>query len=786
MTSIDTPDPALLPSLDGAHSVRSKGSRAKGDALYGPDSSIAERPGTAGLAFGLLLSGALLFGCGGGQPPAAPEPEVESDARAEGPGYRPDDYVVLVDNSASIRGEQKTILREAIQVLADIALPGDRIAIVTFDSGARLLQPVVDIQGEADRRTLRDLVEAQVDFTGGHSNMTAGFELVAQRKGELFRSGAATPNLVILSDGLLEPAGGDAGAALDRLADIAARDLGTCAVYPIGIGDTQIHKPIAAGRPETGAILMGEMLTARGGQYFWAKTFDMVHPSMLRLFRVTKGLGEIADESGEPGAFFADQYIQRVIVVVPKRDEAGEVLATTRDVTVDAPDRPGLSPTSGQTPLGEASATRMVWNSSYRFFDLITLENPEPGRWTVNAPPAAQAGLVVLPITRVRIVTPSLSSFYADERRTVAAWIQDEEAGARVDRPLEASLLVRQTGQAATQKSVGLERVEDRYLLRLGDLAALDLAEEQEYEARALFRGDDPPFLRQTSWSDLQLLSPLVVPGEAANPGLEAAAGVQLVNAQPWPIGSRASLPLSATVDTTRADYASRFGGIAPRIQVDVLRASGDAGEVEVFTTAELAPDQQATTVTYAGTVDLPPGAYTLVFRVDGTDADGNATSLVLLPRTAVFQDYGPVLTLVILGILLGIGCTLIRRARLKMGGSLAVTIYERGDAADDDDWLRDRKVTVPLSPRRGARAIPGDEPAAAKLKHGPSFVLTKDISLYCFGKAVYRLKPLRGTLRLKQPKMTVTDPRGQKITAAARFDCTEGDHKYSVNAVLT
>lgn len=784
--SIDTPDPPLLPSADGAHFVRSRGSRAKGDALQGPVETTDLRSAGAGPLFGLLLTGALVIGCGGGQPPAAPEPEAEADARAEGPGYRPDDYVVLVDNSASIRGEQKTILREAIQVLADIALPGDRIAIVTFDSGARLLQPVVDIQGEADRRTLRELVEAQVDFTGSHSNMTAGFELVAQRKDELFRSGAATPNLVILSDGLLEPAGGDAGAALDRLADIASRDLGNCAVYPIGIGDTQIHKPIAAGRPETGAILMGEMLTARGGQYFWARTFDMVHPSMLRLFRVTKGLGEIADESGEPGAFFADQYIQRVIVVVPKRDEAGEVLATTRDVTLDAPDKPGLSPTSGQTPLGEASATRMVWNSSYRFFDLITLENPEPGRWTVNAPPTAQAGLVVLPITRVRIVTPSLASFYADERRTVAAWIQDEEAGTRVERPLEASLLVRQTGQGATQKTAGLRRDGDRYLLGLGELAALDLAAGQEYEARYLFRGDDPPFLRQTSWSPLQLLPPLIVPAEAANPALVPGGGAQLVNAQPWPLGSTAALPLMASVDTTRADYASRFGGVAPRFQVEVLQASEETEEAEVLTTVDLAPDQQATTVTYAGNVDLPPGAYTLVYRAEGTDSGGNATSLILLPRTAVFRDYGPVLTLVILGILFGIVCAAVRRARLKMGGSLTVTIYERDDSSGDDDWLRDRKVTVPLAARRGARAIPGDEPAATRLKHGPAFVLTKDISLYCFGKAVYRLKPLQGTLRLKQPKMTVTDPRGQKITASARFDCTEGDHRYTVNAVLT
>jgi len=694
--------------------------------------------------------------------------------------------VVLVDNSASIRGEQKTILREAIQVLADIALPGDRIAIVTFDSGARLLQPVVDIQGEADRRTLRELVEAQVDFSGGHSNMTAGFELVAARKGELFRSGAATPNLVILSDGLLEPAEGDAGGALDRLADIASRDLGSCAVYPIGIGDTQIHRPIATGRPETGAILMGEMLTARGGQYFWAKTFDMVHPSMLRLFRVTKGLGEIGDDSGEPGAFFADEYIQRVIVVVPKRDESGEVLASTRDLSLDAPGKEGLSPTSGQAPLGESSATRMVWNSSYRFFDLVTLEDPEPGRWRVNAPEASQAGLVVLPITRVRIVTPSLSSVYTDERRTVAAWVQDDEAGTRVERPLEASMLVRAVGQTDTPKTVPLQRAEDRYLLRLGDLAALDLATGGDYEARYLFRGDDPPFMRQTSWSSLRRLPPLVVPGEPANPSLDPGGGTQRVNAQPWPVGSKTRFPLSASIDTTREDYADRFGGVAPKIQVEVFAADDETGEASLLTTAEVAPDAQASTLTFAGAVDLPPGAYTLVYRVEGTDAGGNATSIVLLPRTVVFQDYGPILTLTILGILFAAVCVLIRRTRLKMGGSVTVTIYERGDGTDDDEWLRDRKVTVPLSSRRGDRPIPGNEPAAAPLKHGPAFVLTKDISLFCFGKAVYRLRPLQGTLRLKQPKMTVTDPRGAKIFASARFDCSHGDHKYSVNAVLT
>ena len=679
-------------------------------------------------------------GCQPGPAPVPPEPEFETTEQTATVTSRPDDYVILLDNSGSIRGDQRVILREAVKVLADIVLPGDRIAVVTFDREARLLL-VQDIEGDGDRRTVRETVDAQVDFSGSHSDMTAGFTVLAEQKEQIFRLGAATQNVIILSDGLVESAELDAATALDRLIDLAARDLSFCTFFPIGLGDTAIHEPIVRGRETTGETLMGDTLIARGGQFFHADSFDGVYPALLSIFVLTKDLADCSDDDGR---FVADETVERVVIVVPKRDEAGNTLAETRAVRIQAPGDVEITATAGPTPFGAGATTRIQWTSSYRFFDLIRIEGPAPGHWQVDVPEAAQPGLMFLMHSHTRLLGDPLNVLYVNEIRSLSAWVHDDRSGAPLEMPLEVTMQIRDTAETSSVLTTRLEPQDGRHVVDSTALVDLGLDGGQRYEYRFRFTGEEGNFfLRHSPWRPLEVLEPLVVINGSASSGKT----LSYNHWTPALFAPTTSAVVSASIDPSRADYQTLFAGEAPTVVAELFRTNPDTGAVELAETTQLEATQSDAAVDYERLLELQPGAYTVRLTARGTDDMGRDVEMVLLSDTILIVDYGLPIGLAVLGFVLVVFVLVVRRLRLRVRGMLEVSTFTENEP---NRWVLFDEDTVIIPPRVGSCEVPADLPPNEVLEGVPAFRLTKSIKLFCFGGVTYHLTALGGDLEME------------------------------------
>lgn len=695
--------------------------------------------------------------------------ELETRTEAAPPPEMPDDYIVLLDNSRSIRGEQQVILREAVKVLADIALPGDRVAVVTFDQEARLLL-VRDIDDDDDRREVREAVDGGVDFSGNHSDMTAAFEVLLEQRDTVFRLNRATQNVIILSDGKVEPPSRAPGEALDRLIDIASRDLSFCTYFPIGLGNTAIHDPIARGRPDTGETLMRDVLTARGGRFFHADSFDRVHSAILSIFVTTKGLDACSDETGR---FAADESIERVVVVVPKRGESGEVLAETRAIRIEAPGDREITATSGPAPLGDEAPTRILWTSSYQYFDIIRIEHPAPGHWTVEVPEAARAGLMLLNHSATRVMHDDLASFYVNETRPFAVWVFDSRSGRSFERPLDVTMQIREGDDESGMLTTRLARVGDRYVTSSTDLVALGLVPGRSSSYRFRLTGQEEHFfLRSTPWSALSVLEPLVVVG-----GSERGLAVDhyvLTLLQPT-----STIELTATIERARPDFEQHFAAEAPALSVEVFRTNPETNEVESVGTHPLDAQQSGDVIAYRAALDLEPGAYAAVLTASGTDAEGRPVTLRLLPTSMTVTDYGPITGAGALALLLIIVVAVTRRVRLRLRVKLQI---ERLGEKTPGKWVFEDDDDFPMV-RTGSIEVPAHAPARDILEGVPAFRIDKSFKLFCVGRATYRLTALGAPVDIEtmDEKETLERGKSRTIPSQCTFECRGGGKKFTI-----
>ena len=705
--------------------------------------------------------------------PAPPALEYEATEQTAAVTSPPDDYVILLDNSGSIRGNQQVILREAVKVLADIVLPGDRVAVVTFDREARLIL-VQDIEGPRDRRAVRETVDAQIDFSGSHSDMTAGFRVLAEQADQIFRLGTATQNVIILSDGLVESAELDAATALDRLTDLAARDLSFCTFFPIGLGDTSIHEPIVRGRETTGEMLMRDTLTARGGQFFHADSFEGVYPALLSIFVLTK---DLADASDAEGRFAADETIERVVIVVPKLDENGDTLAETRDIRFHGPDDVEITATAGPTPFGAGATTRIRWTSSYRFFDLIQIEGPAPGHWRVEVPEAARPGLMFLVHSRTRLLSDPLAALYVNEMRPVFAWVHDDASGAPLEMPLEVTMRVRDAAEPASVLTARLEAHNGRYVVDSTTLVDLGLEAGKTYEYRFRFTGEEGNFfLRHAPWRRLDVLEPLVVVNGAPSSGKTLSYNHWL----PSVFAPTTTVTVSASIDSSRREYGELFAGEAPTVVAELFRSSPETGVVELAETAQLEVTQGDGTASYERQLELEPGAYTVRLTARGTDDLGRDVEMVLLCDSIVIIDYGLPIGLGVVGFALVVFLFVLRRIRLRLRGMLEVSTFNE---AQPNRWALFDEDTIVIPPKVGTCEVPADVPANELLEGVPAFRLQKKIKLFCFGGVTYHLTALGADLEMEVLDEPVTLDRGStcEIPAQCEFEHVDGAVKHTV-----
>ncbi len=168
-------------------------------------------------------------------PPTALPTPVPTVCR---PTEVPVDVALLIDSSSSMEGEKLAAAKLAARAfVSELRLPTDNAAVISFDSSARVDQPLT-----SDRATLERAIDALRTRTGTRIDLGlwSTLEAIVDRG-----RADADPVIVLLTDGL--PQGGSEGATL--IAADFARDV-RVDIWAIGLGpdvSEEVLRAIAGG-----------------------------------------------------------------------------------------------------------------------------------------------------------------------------------------------------------------------------------------------------------------------------------------------------------------------------------------------------------------------------------------------------------------------------------------------------------------------------------------------------------------------------------------------------------
>lgn len=382
--------------------------------LTSPRRTIFRRAG--GLCLCLALLCLLAPACSKNVPPSGGGVETSAPT-AFSP--RPADFILCVDNSASIQGEEQVIIREATMLIADLADPGDQVCLVTFGKGARVATRRV-IRSDADRVAFRKEVRESLDFKEQFSDIRACLRLLAKGADSPLRQQGFDHRVVLLSDGLLEPADKDAAGAYQEMKGIMAGELSSVPVHALVLGDTSTNRPVPGMGGATGRNLMEKDIASSAGNFFHARSLDQLFRAVVDIFNIAKGVSSFGEEK-HADRFRIDDTVETMLLVIRKRQADGSELCRSQDIQINPP--------AGQ-PVRKGES---VYKSrEYRYFDLAVIKNPRPGVWSVtlaNGQAPQVMAKIDSPLTLRYDVRPL---YYENETVWLNAWIYDTRARAVV------------------------------------------------------------------------------------------------------------------------------------------------------------------------------------------------------------------------------------------------------------------------------------------------------------------------------------------------------------------
>lgn len=401
----------------------------------------------------LLAAAALLFACSGpGTPPdtmPAGEPPPVTDA-----ARKPTEFVVLIDNSASIRPPEQVIIREATMLLADLADPGDHIAVVTFGESARTVVSQ-RLTSSGDREAFKAAVRSGVDFRERFSDIRAGIQLLArdqvqdQDKRQLLPSREAVRAVVLFSDGKLEPKDGKTREAFDQMMADLKGPLAGLPIYTVVLGDTSSCQPIRGlSGPDfahpvvdpsincqpsrcpstpgqtgpTGLALMSTQVASPPNHCYHARKLDELPEIAVTILNDTKGISSLGEDNGT--AFRIDSTVELMNLIVrkqPPKAAANADLPTSAQINLIPPDIP-LVP--GQTPTS-AGTDGVYRNQAYQDFDLFVVSKPRPGIWRVTTE-GKDARVLSKIVSPIKLRTQLPEQLFSNESNLLQAWLYDE------------------------------------------------------------------------------------------------------------------------------------------------------------------------------------------------------------------------------------------------------------------------------------------------------------------------------------------------------------------------
>lgn len=284
------------------------------------------------------------------------------------------DAVLVLDGSGSMRVTDPGRLRdEGAKLFLEFLKPGDRVAIVEFSGEAKTVRPLSPFERGTISAVASDV--ERVGNSGQFTDILAGLKLARSLLTEAPRADA-TPVIVLLSDGKLDPDPAATSASTSKLVLTeeflpSLRDDGI-KVHTLAFGD-QVDRG-----------LLAEIATATDGASWFTPTSAKIHESYAQLFLVVKNPQVLPLTSKgfkiDAGVDEATFYINR---------EAAEAAISL------------LSP-DGLTITAAAPPPSVRWFEGQKF-DVVTILQPRPGDWRITGLPSSDSFATVL--TNLKLIT---------------------------------------------------------------------------------------------------------------------------------------------------------------------------------------------------------------------------------------------------------------------------------------------------------------------------------------------------------------------------------------------
>lgn len=572
-----------------------------------------------GVGFLLGISSLLFFVLGGcGEKPAPVEPPTVAPVEAEAP--KADHFLLCIDNSRSIRGQEQIIIRETAMLLADLAERGDRVTIITFGKQARVAAYGV-MDSNQGRVRFKRKINKVIDFRENYSDIRAGLKTVADQLA-LPALDKYRPHLIVLSDGKLEPHGGRTADAFAEMTDLLGSQLAGRRRYAVVLGDKYTHDKIVKsvdGRPLTGKRVMEEYVASTPKHFFHARKLDQLLPITVQILNRTKGSSAIGKEA-KSTRFRIDSTVQSMTLVIRKRSLNGTVLCTSADIRIIPP--VGAPESSGET---------IYRSSDYRYFDLAVVRRPAEGIWSVSLENGGKPEVLSNIVTPVKLHHEIAPHYYTNEFALGRVWLYDASASKVLQDPSIQIKAQISTAKSADNAPVYLDLLRDNqsgqfFLEMPGDVMNVLSDDRKDNGVTLSFIAQrfkpgttelDPWFLRQSPSLSVSLVEPFIHWTQAAQRPVK------------WPFVST-SLIFGALLDPKLPEHP-RFE-TPPRLQFVLERHDP---ERQVFDTIrEITLDGQSASnqrvfKTPIELGELPAGAYRYRYRLaDSVLAGGGAFTL--------------------------------------------------------------------------------------------------------------------------------------------------------------
>ncbi|MBP9837105.1 MAG: VWA domain-containing protein [Proteobacteria bacterium] len=313
------------------------------------------------------------------------------------------DTLLIIDSSRSMQRTDPQKLRlQGAKLFSRFLTQGDRLAIYTFDKTATLSMPFTDIS-QTNLENIDKAINA-VPEEGGFTDIEAavhdGFKYLLENG----RKDAAK-TVILLSDGKMDPHP-SRGTPDQATSEMFREDLPQYKDKGVRIYSVSLSE-------ESDRELLSKIAEYTGGINLYASDSATIHKKFSELFLTLKQ-PQVAPMEGS--GFEIDNSVKEATFYISKKEG---------NVDYSLVDPKGIEIKSDNLP------TRVKWFTG-DLFDLITIYQPQPGKWTIKGIENPEGFVSLLSDINFQVKFPG-NSFRFGEKIAVYAHLNNAESELKDD-----------------------------------------------------------------------------------------------------------------------------------------------------------------------------------------------------------------------------------------------------------------------------------------------------------------------------------------------------------------